>query len=135
MKKQLFVLVLLSALLLVSCGGNAGPTSTIDVTMTEFTFTPNTFTVPAGQQVTVNAQNNGAVVHNFVVMKQNTTVGEDFDAADEANIYWQLEVQPGQQATGTFTAPSEPGDYQVICRTPGHYVAGMISTLTVVAGQ
>ena len=135
MNKQLFVLVFLSALLLAACGGNAGPSTTIDVTMTEFTFTPTSFTAPAGQQVTVNAQNNGAVVHNFVLMKLNTTVGEDFDAADEANIYWQLEVQPGGQATGTFTAPSEPGDYQVICRTPGHYVAGMIATLTVVAGQ
>ena len=135
MNKYLFTLVLLLALLLTACGGSAGPATTIDVTMTEFTFTPTAFTVPVGQEITVNAQNTGAVIHNFVIMKLNTTVGEDFDAADEGNIYWQLEIQPGAQATGTFTAPSEPGDYQVVCRTPGHYVAGMIATLTVVAGE
>jgi uncharacterized cupredoxin-like copper-binding protein len=135
MNKRLFALCLLLALLLTACGGKSAASTTIDVTMTEFTFTPNTFTVPAGQEITINANNSGAVVHNFVIMKLNTAVGEDFGPEDEANIYWQLEMQPGQQSTATFTAPSEPGDYQVVCRTAGHYVAGMIATLTVVAGN
>jgi len=134
MKGFQYLLIVLLALAISSCGGG-GPTTTIDVTLSEFSFTPNTFTVPAGQEISINAQNNGAVVHNFIVMNLDTSVGEEFNSEDEANIYWQLEIQPGQDSTTTFTAPSEPGDYQIVCSTPGHYVAGMIGTLTVVAGE
>ena len=134
MKGFQYLLIVLLALASSSCGGG-GPTTTIDVTLSEFSFTPNTFTVPAGQEISINAQNNGAVVHNFIVMNLDTSVGEEFNSEDEANIYWQLEIQPGQDSTATFTAPSEPGDYQIVCSTPGHYVAGMIGTLTVVAGE
>ncbi len=134
MNKKLFVPLLLCALLLASCGGSA-PSSTINVEFTEFHFTPDTFTIPAGQEITINAHNNGAVVHNFVIMKLGTAVGDDFGPEDEPNIFWQLEIQPGEQTTAKFTAPTEPGDYQVTCRTPGHYVAGMIAKLTVVAGK
>jgi len=134
MKGFQYLLIVLLALAISSCGGG-GPTTTIDVTLSEFSFTPNTFTVPAGQEISINAQNNGAVVHNFIVMNLDTSVGEEFNSEDEANIYWQLEIQPGQDSTTTFTAPSEPGDFQIVCSTPGHYVAGMIGTLTVVAGE
>ena len=103
--------------------------------MSEFTFTPNTFTVPAGQEITINSRNNGAVVHNLIVMNLDTSVGEEFNSEDEVNVYLKLEIQPGQDSTATFSAPSEPGDYQIVCSTPGHYVAGMIGTLTVVAGE
>lgn len=129
-----YLLSVLLALALSSCGGG-GPSTRIDVTMSEFTFTPNAFTVPAGQEITVNSQNNGAVVHNFIVMKLDTSVGEEFNSEDDVNVYWKLEIQPGQDSTTTFTAPSEPGDYQIVCSTPGHYVAGMLGTLTVVAGE
>ena len=135
MNKKLFITSLLFVLLLTACGGGSSPSTTIDVTMTEFNFTPAEFTVPAGQEITVTAHNNGAVVHNFVVMKLGTAVGDDFGPEDEPNIFWQLEIQPGSQTSGKFTAPTEPGDYQVVCRTPGHYVAGMIAKLTVVAAK
>ena len=134
MKRVRCLLIVLLTLALSSCGGG-GPSTKIDVTMSEFTFTPNTFTVPAGQEITITSQNNGAVVHNFIVMKLDTSVGEEFNSEDNVNVYWKLEIQPGQDSTTTFTAPSEPGDYQIVCSTPGHYVAGMVGTLTVVAGE
>ncbi|MEP6896742.1 MAG: cupredoxin domain-containing protein [Chloroflexota bacterium] len=121
--------------MLTSCGGGAGPSKTINVEFAEFHFTPDSFTVPAGAEITVNANNTGAVVHSFVIMKLGTSVGEDFGPEDEPNIFWQTEIQPGSKTTVTFTAPTTPGDYQVICRTQGHYVAGMIAKLTVVAAQ
>jgi uncharacterized cupredoxin-like copper-binding protein len=115
-----------------ACSGGGKPTTTIDVTLAEFIFTPSEFTVPAGQEITVNATNNGAVVHNFVIMKQGQSVGDDFGDEDEANIYWEIQADPGESANGTFTAPTEPGEYQVVCRTEGHYMAGMIGKLVVV---
>ena len=134
MNKKLLGLVLVFAFVLAGCGGS-GPSNKIDVTFAEFTFTPSEFSIPAGQEITLNATNNGAVIHEFVIMKLGQTVGEDFGDEDEGNIYWEIEAEPGQKATGTFTAPTEPGEYQVVCGTEGHYVAGMIGKLTVVADK
>ena len=136
MRKSTFVLSLLSVMMFffTACGGGNAST-TIDVIFAEFTFTPSEFTVPAGQEITVNAVNNGAVVHNFVIMKLGETIGDKFGDEDEVNIYWQVETAPGEEITATFIAPSEPGEYQVVCRTEGHYIAGMIGKLIVVAGK
>ena len=137
MKKYLAILVLLSlSFALTACGGGGNaPTTTVNVTMTDFQFTPNEFTVPAGQEITVNAANNGAVIHNFVVMKYGANVGDAWDDSDTPNIYWEVEVQPGGSAQTSFTAPTEPGDYEVVCRTPGHIVSGMVAKLRVVADE
>ncbi len=136
MKKSLFVLSVLFVMMFVlsACGGG-GPSTTIDVTFTEFLFTPAEFTVPAGQEITINTTNNGAVIHEFVIMKFGETIGDDFGDEDEANIYWEVETEAGQSGTTTFTAPSEPGEYQLVCGTEGHFVAGMVGKLIVVAGK
>lgn len=126
------VITILS-LVLAACGGGAGPSTSLKVDFTDFVFTPNEWTVPAGQEITLTATNSGAVVHEFVIMKFGTTVGDDFGDEDEGNIYWEVEVQPGASQTVTFTAPSEPGEYQIVCGTAGHFVAGMVGSLTVVA--
>ena len=131
MKRILIVAVLLS-LSLVSCGGAGGASDTINVTMTDFQFQPSQFTVPAGQEITFSSSNNGAVVHNFVVMKLGTSAGDFFDDEDVPNVYWEVEIPPGGSVDTSFAAPSEPGEYQVVCRTEGHIVSGMIAKLTVV---
>lgn len=136
MKKHLALPLLLSAVVLVlsACGGG-GPSTTINVTMTDFHFEPAEFTVPAGQEITINATNNGAVEHEFVIFKLGTDAGEKFGDEDEENIYWEVEVQPGQSVSAVFTAPSEPGEYFVTCGIEGHLEAGMNGKLTVVAGE
>ena len=131
MKRVFIVVVFLFSLLLASCSGGAASTK-IKITMTEFQFQPNSFTVPAGQQITLDVSNNGQGVHSFVIMKLGTTAGDTFGPKDEPNIYWQTEIQPGASTTTTFTAPSQPGDYQVVCKQSGHIAAGMIAKLTVV---
>ncbi|HSL28165.1 MAG TPA: cupredoxin domain-containing protein [Anaerolineales bacterium] len=133
-RKYLFAAMLLS-LLLAGCGGAAAVSDTINVTMTDFQFQPNQFIVPAGQEITFNSSNNGAVIHNFVVMQLGTTAGDTFDDEDVPNVYWEAEIPPGGSVNTSFTAPSEPGEYQVVCRTEGHIISGMIATLTVVAAE
>jgi len=136
MWKNLFVVMLMLSLVLTSCGGGAAkPSNSINVTMTDFQFSPTQFTVPAGQEISLSSTNTGAVVHNFVIMKLGTTAGTEFDAEDTANVYWEVEIQPGGDVDTSFTAPSEPGDYEVVCRTPGHLQAGMIAKMTVVASE
>jgi len=134
MQRMFIMMAVLLSLTLVSCGGG-GPSTTIDVTMTDFQFQPSQFTVPAGQEITFTSSNNGAVVHNFVIMKLGTNAGDFFDEEDIPNIYWETELQPGGSTTTTFTAPTEPGEYEVICRTEGHIVSGMTARLTVVPAE
>ena len=134
MKTNILVLILFVSLLLTSCGKSSADTK-IDVTMTDFQFTPSQFKVPAGAEITFTSNNTGAVAHNFVIMKLGTTAGTEFTAEDEPNIFWQTGLFPGGSVETTFVAPSEPGEYEVVCRTPGHLQAGMVGKLTVVASE
>jgi len=134
MKRYLLITAVLLSLMLVSCGGG-GASTKIDVTMTDFQFQPNQFTVPAGQEITINATNNGAVVHNFVIMKLGTSAGPSFDDQDIPNVFWQVELPPGSSTNTSFTGPTDPGDYEVVCRTEGHIAAGMSAKLTVVPAK
>jgi len=132
--KKYFALLIVVPFILAACGGG-GASTTINVTMTDFHFEPAEFTVPAGQEITINATNNGAVEHEFVIFKLGTDAGEKFGDEDEENIYWEVEVQPGQSVIAVFTAPSEAGEYFVTCGIEGHLEAGMNGKLIVVAGK
>src|SRR5829696_4282349 len=134
MKRNLIIAAVLLSLVLVSCSAGGAKTS-IDVTMTDFQFQPSQFTVPAGQEISFSSANNGAVVHNFVIMKLGTTAGDFFDNEDVPNVFWEVELVPGASTDTTFTAPSEPGDYEVVCRTEGHIVSGMTAKLIVVPAE
>ena len=135
MNKRIFLITLVICLLLTSCGSATSDSTKINVTMTDFQFTPNQFTVLAGKEISFTSSNTGAVAHNFVIMKLGKTVGTEFTSEDEPNIYWQVGLFPGDSVDITFTAPSEPGEYEVVCRTPGHLQAGMSGKLIVVAEE
>lgn len=135
MKVILYVWVLVVSLVLASCGGAAAPTTTIDVTLTDFQFSPSSFTVPAGEEITLRSTNTGAVIHNFIIMKLGQSAGTEFDDDDLPNVYWGVDIAPGGSAETKFIAPQEPGEYEVVCSTPGHVQAGMVGKLTVVAGE
>ncbi len=134
MKRIVFVLALLMTL--SACGGGTpSPKTDIKVTLTDFQFVPNQFIVPAGQEISVEAANNGGVVHNFIIMNLGQTVGTEYTQEDDANVYWRLELPIGGSSDTSFTAPTEPGEYEVVCSTPGHFQAGMTGKLIVVAGK
>jgi uncharacterized cupredoxin-like copper-binding protein len=116
------------ALLLSACGGG---NPSLNVELKDFSFAPATFTVPAGKQVTLNVKNTGANEHEFVIFKEGLEATAPFDADDEGNIYWEVETEAGESKTVTFTAPSKPGVYQLVCGVPGHIEHGMVGTLTV----
>lgn len=113
---------------LTACGGNS---NTIAVTTTDFKFDPQTWTVSAGKAVTLTLTNKGANEHEWVVLKQGTTVTQPFDADDEDKVFWEVEAQPGETKTETFTAPSEAGTYTIVCGIAGHLEQGMQASLVV----
>lgn len=132
MKRTRVLLFLLLALsfVLSACGSSSG--TTLNVTVNEFSYSPSAFTVPAGQPVKLVVKNSGAVEHEFVIMKKDMTVTPPFGDKDEGNIYWEMDqIAAGTTKTDTFTAPSEPGQYEIVCGLAGHIESGMTATLTV----
>lgn len=126
------IFVVLSSLVLAACsggGGSQGSTS-IQATETEFAYTPNTWTVPAGQKITLTLINKGTVEHTWVLMKEPVT--PPFSTANQSSVIFSAKTAPGATDVVTFTAPSSAGEYEVVCDVPGHLEAGMSGKLTVV---
>jgi uncharacterized cupredoxin-like copper-binding protein len=134
MKKMIPAMILAAAALALSaCGGASGPTKSIKVTMTDFAFSPNSFTVPAGEQISVDITNNGAVAHSFIIMQGGHEVQQHFTDADKSAVLWEVTaIPPGENVKNSFAAPSEPGTYQLVCGVAGHFEAGMVGKLNVV---
>ena len=127
-------------ILSVACGGDDDAASTeIDATLADFSFSPTEWTVAAGEEITIELENNGSVLHEFVILQPGVEISSEAElpATEEELladfVYWETEIEPGQSKTETFTAP-EAGDYQVICAIASHFDAGMTGTLTAEAG-
>jgi len=137
MNKFLITAALATVLMLIlsACGASNGASTSVSLTMTDFAFLPNTLTVPAGEEITLNLTNSGAVAHDLMIMKLGADIGADGHVGPEerANVYWEQELlDAGKTVKVTFTAPSDPGEYQIVCGVAGHLEAGMQGRLMVV---
>ena len=131
MNKKLVLFLMMILVWAVSACGKSGPSTNLSFTMNDFSFDPNEFTVPAGKEITVHVTHHGSMEHNFIIMKLGLEAGEMFDDADKANVFWEIDLQPGDSETVVFTAPEQPGTYQIICGMPGHLQSGMLGKLVV----
>jgi uncharacterized cupredoxin-like copper-binding protein len=128
------------------------PGGTVRITMGEFYFRPDTVTLKAGQEVTIELVNQGSVEHEFMVgrdvhREDSRPEGYMHDFFQGLNVRYTLdkaefeqkpehgtgvEVEPGGRATLTFTVPSDRvGEWEMGCFVPGHYEAGMKGRLVV----
>jgi len=129
-RKFVFLFIVLVGVLALSACGASGPEK-ISVTTTDFKFEPTSWTVSAGNEVELTLTNDGTLEHEWVIIKQGMEVTIPFDEDDEDKVYWEMEAQPGETNTETFTAPSEAGTYTVVCGIPAHLEQGMTGTLIV----
>jgi plastocyanin len=98
--------------------GNGGGLTTYNVLMNEKrgnVFEINgeynpTMKVSAGQEITINLENNGSAIHNMRFGGEDKKYNTKDDAVSKPDI-----VSPGEEAVLVFTAPSDPGKYIYQC--------------------
>jgi uncharacterized cupredoxin-like copper-binding protein len=134
MVKKVFFFILAALVLssmLSACGsqGSLAVSTTQNVEMGEFMFTPSEMAVPVGKEVTLNLKNNGSIEHDFVVLKKGVVAVLPFDAdAQKGDILFEARLGSGKSQIYTFTLP-EVGNYEIVCSVPGHLEAGMKARL------
>ena len=103
--------------------------------------------VEAGKPVEIILINEDAMPHNLVIVMPGASeevgkVAEKMTPEPDAQgrvhvppspkvLHATKMVEGGQQVKLSFTAPTEPGDYQYVCTFPGHWMR-MLGTLAVV---
>ena len=117
---------------LVSCGDDDddSASTSIEATATEFAFDPAAWSVPAGEEFTVDFTNDGSIEHEWAVV----VLGDDLLSEDdftEDKVLFEIEVIDAGTSTSQSFTVDEPGTYQVICALDGHFDAGMVGSLTV----
>jgi uncharacterized cupredoxin-like copper-binding protein len=116
--------LILTIVLLVgvaACGGSAAaepPSGAIQVTMTEYKFTPSNLELKSGT-ATFYLVNSGSQQHDMVIADANGNVVARSELVYAGN-------------TSNFTIGNlAPGTYGIYCDVPGHKESGMVGKLTV----
>lgn len=111
----LLAAVVASACQAASASGGGGPQKLTIKAQDTMRFAPDSVTVQAGQPVQLTLENDGALVHDFVL-----TQGVDQPVKVEAN---------GKSSASTTFTITKPGTYTFACAQPGHEAAGMKGTI------
>lgn len=127
---RLFVAFMAVALLVAACGDDdaaADDNQQIAASASSFAFTPASWTVASGTDVTLTMTNTSDTEHEWVIMKAPIASEDEFT---EEGVFWEVEAGAGDTVTESFTPPAA-GTYQVICGIGGHFTAGMVGELVV----
>lgn len=95
-------------------GAKGAAGDAIEVTGKEFSFSPSTLTLKAGQPQKIVLKNTGSIEHDLAVSEAN----------------FKVSAMPGQSRDKTLTM-DKPGTYEFVCTVAGHEPAGMKGQITV----
>lgn len=116
-------------------GGVAMPSDrTVEVSMTEMAFSPESVEVTAGETITFVVSNDGVTLHEFRLsnahrIEEHLASGHedhDEDGDHHGDVDVVLELEAGERGEVTVTFPEDDTLFtEVACLIPGHYEAGM----------
>lgn len=133
LSKKWIGLAVCLALILGSCSRETAilpGTTQFDVTVSDASFRPALWRVPAGEKIIFRMDNLDPSQHDFTVLLRPSTL--PFSTVDPADIYFQEQLEPNSSAVIEFHAPPAPGEYQVLSTLPDGAEKGMVGTLVVV---
>jgi uncharacterized cupredoxin-like copper-binding protein len=102
----------------------------------DFTFSPGSVAVTAGETVTFRVTNSGVIPHDFVLGDEEMQIEHEAEMAemagdtamhDEPNAFV---LEPGETKEMTWHMTAT-GDVLFGCHQPGHFAAGMKGTVSV----
>ncbi len=110
---------------------------TIEIRMTDdMRFTPDSIEVRQGETIRFIHKNNGAAMHEFVLgtkaeLDEHAALMKKFPGMEHDEPY-MAHVAPGKQGEIVWTF-NRHGEFDFACLLPGHYEAGMVGKIRVVA--
>jgi uncharacterized cupredoxin-like copper-binding protein len=112
---------------------------TITVTMSDkMRFTPDKIEVKQGETVKIIVKNSGGMLHELVigtkkVLDEHAALMVKFPKMEHDEPY-MAHVSPGKSGEIIWTF-NKPGNFEFACLIAGHYQAGMVGKITVVASK
>lgn len=113
-----------------------GPTTSVKVSMNDFTISPNVKTAPAGT-FNIDVRNTGPTTHELVIIRTDLAadklpIKDNLADEDDSRLKHVDEVEDLEvDATVAYTVGLTPGHYVFICNIATHYGLGMYSEFTV----
>ena len=110
---------------------------TVEFRMTDnMRFTPDKLVVKQGETIKFVLRNNGAVLHEFVLgtkkeLDEHAALMVKFPTMEHSEPY-MAHVAPGKTGEIVWTF-NRVGDFDFACLIAGHYSAGMVGRVLVVA--
>jgi hypothetical protein len=140
-KSLILILLGCTVGLLASCGSDdaappaeqpAAPSaSVLNITLNDSYYgthdnnstSPPQWEVPAGGYIILNMENHGQLEHNWAIVKKGVTPSAPYQGGQGGDIifYGAGMVYSQNKTTVTLVAPSEPGEYLVMCTVENHY--------------
>ncbi len=105
----------------------------VQVTVTEFAFTPNVLALTEGRLVTLVLKNTGQIEHTMAsayLASQRLTLKRESREGETDSKWKFVGIDPGETAEITFT-PQGRGRFPFQCSIEGHAEAGMMGTFVV----
>lgn len=100
-----------------------------------FSFEPSEIAVDQGEMIAFEVTNEGEVPHEFVLgddafQREHEAEMSDMGSEFPPDEPFAIGVQSGETKTLAW-AFTEAGTFEFACHVPGHYLAGMVGTITV----
>lgn len=116
-------------------GGGDSSSTELEATLSDFEFTPDSWSAAADEDVTIELTNESQVTHEWVILQSGVEIESEADLPETEEelladfVLTETEVEAGATQDMVFNVAA--GTYQIICAIEGHFDAGMEGTLTV----